>query len=240
MALPITTKTDYKGKIRISTAKGTQLDEYITEYERKYLKMLLNVECYNDIKDTDPLPQKYLDLINGVQYTNDNGDLVDFEGLKKILLRFIYAEYVSDNFQTSIGGNVSSINENSTVLKGGNTVIIAQRYNEAIDRLCGLYEFLDDKEEFNQYIVTSTQVLGVYTLGVSSTEYLSNGDTITLKGDITGTPFEKDYVVSNVVENISFDINEAGGYAFGSTNIFANYNPFFDVCPIKPKYISII
>lgn len=232
MALPITTKTDYKGKIRISTAKGTQLDEYITEYERKYLKMLLNVECYNDIKDTDPLAQKYLDLINGVQYTNDNGDLVDFEGLKKILLRFIYAEYVSDNFQTSIGGNVSSINENSSVLKGGNTTIIAQRYNEAIDRLYGLYEFLDNKEELSQ-LVTSRSGIGTVTISVNSTEYLNVGSIVTI--------LDYDYTVLSVVENVSFDVDESANTIPPlSPTDKVYYNPFFEVCTIKPKYISII
>ena len=131
MSLPITVKADYKGKVRISTQKGSQLEEYITEYEREYLTKLINVEVYNDIKDTaDPLPQKYLDLINGVQYTDDNGDLIDYKGAKDMLLRFIYAEYNADNFQTSIGGNVRSVNENSTVLNAENYVIVKQRYNE--------------------------------------------------------------------------------------------------------------
>lgn len=232
MALPITIPADYKGKIRVSTSKGTQFDEYITEYERKYLKMLLNVECYNDIKDTDPLAQKYLDLINGVQYTNDNGDLVDFEGLKKILLRFIYSEYVSDNFQTSIGGNVSSINENSTVLKGGNTVIVAQRYNEAVDRLCGLYEFLCEYEDMSQLIDNVVLVGTTYTLSVSSTKYLYNGDTITLLG--------VDYTVSNLVEDVSFDIESVAPIVFMGNDIHYTYKPFYEVCPVKLKYTSVI
>ena len=230
MALPITIKTDYKGKIRISTAKGTQLDEYITEYERKYLKMLLNVECYNDIKDTDPLSQKYLDLINGVQYTNDNGDLVDFEGLKKILLRFIYAEYVSDNFQTSIGGNVSSINENSTVLKAGNTTIISQRYNEAVDRLCGLYEFLEEHKLYNPEITQANSNGTTTVVSVASTKYLYDGDTVTIN--------DVDYVVSNVVTDVSFDV--LAGFFVVNAGDDLKYKPFFEVCPIKPKYISII
>jgi hypothetical protein len=227
MSLPITTKTDYKGRIRISTSKGTQLDEYITEYERYYLTKLINVEVYNDIKDTDPLPQKYLDLINGVQYTDDNGDLIDYRGFKELLLRFIYAKYTADNFQTSVGGNVRSVNENSDVLTAGTQVIAAQRYNEGVDFYEGVYKFLKEHEELEQ-LVTSRTGTGIVTIGVDSTKYINAGSIVTIRG--------YDYTVISVVTDTSFDVDESAQTIpnLDPTDT-VTYNPFYE---FKYKYIN--
>jgi len=231
MALPITVKADYKGRLRISTSKGSQLEEYITEYEHYYLKTLINVEVYNDVKALNPLSQKYLDLINGVQYTNSFGNLVDFEGFKQVLLRLIYARYNSDNFQTSIGGNVRSVNENSDVLTAGNTVIIGQRYNEAVNRYKdGVWSFLDEHKDLELTVDSSSEVATLYTLGVSSTKYLSDGDTITILGT--------DYTISNLVADTSFDITDTTGKDFTGETI--KYKPFYEVCYKYIEYLGLI
>jgi hypothetical protein len=230
MALPITVKADYKGRLRISTSKGSQLEEYITEYEHFYLKTLINVEVYNDVKALNPLPQKYLDLINGVQYTNSFGNLVDFEGFKQVLLRLIYARYNADNFQTSIGGNVRSVNENSDVLTAGNTVIIAQRYNEAVNRYKkGVWGFLDEHKDLSQTITGSFSGGGFTTYTIDSTKYLSNGDTVTILGT--------EYTITNVITDTSFDITGISDDFTGET---IKYKPFYEVCYKYIEYLGLI
>jgi hypothetical protein len=231
MALPITIKSDYIGKVRVSTAKGSQFEQYITEYESKYIKLLTNSEVFRDIRDkADPLPQKYLDLINGVDYTDDCGDLVIFDGLKQMLLLFVYAQYNQDNFQTSIGGNVRSVNENSTVLTADNTAIIVQRYNDGVrlyrDELC---QFLEEHEDLELTITSSVDNTGTYTLNVASTKYLSDGDLVTIN--------DVDYTISNTVLDTSFDItNATGGLDF--TADIVKYKPYYEFCPKHIPYSS--
>jgi hypothetical protein len=222
MALPITTASDYTGKVRISTSKGTQFSEYITEYERKYLRLVLGDECYNDIKTaTNPLAQKYLDLFNGVNYTNTSGDFIAFQGFKESLIRFVYSEYNTDSFQTSIGGNVKSVNENSTLLTSGNTILLAQRFNEGVIKYIDeTYPFLLENEELSLTPTNSISGGAVSTIEVPSTKYLSDGDTVTILGI--------DYTISTVVTDTSFVITtaEATGYFAG---LAVTYNPFYEV-----------
>ena len=231
MALPITVKADYKGRIRISTQKGSQLDEYITEFEKVYIKQFFNDDIYVDIKDTDPLPQKYLDLINGVEYTDSDGDLVDYEGFKDALLRLIYAKYMSDNFQTSIAGNVRSLNENSDVLTAGNTVIIALRYNEAIRKYrSGVVKFLEEHKVYTPDITQTGSDGTTTTVSVASTKYLSDGDTVTIEG--------VDYVVSNVVTDVSFDV--LAGFFVVNAGDYLIYEPFYGVNYKNISYLGVI
>jgi hypothetical protein len=223
MALPITTKEDYIGHLQVSTSKSTNLDFYIADLEPEYLKLLTNNNVYSDINSiVGTLPQKYLDLINGVEYTDSNSDLQIFQGIKPLLLRFIYAKYNQDNFQTSIGGNVRSSNENSTVLTAENTSIVIQRYNEAVS----LYRdevvcFLEEYEILNPSITQTGTTAGVTTVSVASTKYLSDGDTVTINN--------VDYVVSDVVTDVSFDVIAASFVVNAGDKL--TYKPFFEFCP---------
>lgn len=232
MSLPITTKEDYKGRVRISTQKGSQFDEYIAYFERYYLKTLINVETYNGIKDNDPLQQKYIDLIDGVQYVDDCGDLIDFEGLKPVLLRFIYSKYNSDNFQTSIGGNVSSSNENSSVLKAENTIIVAQRYNEAVDMYKNdVYKFLKEFECIEKSIENDIQGAGFHIIFVDETKYIYTGDKVTIDNT--------EYNVIDVPNSTEIHINYIGTSGdFNGKNV--SWKPFGEIDCKYIKYTGII
>ena len=223
MALPITTGSDYTGKVRISTSKGSKFAAYITEYERKYLRLVLGDECYNDINTyVNPLPQKYLDLFNGITYTNTSGDFVAFQGFKESILRFIYAEYNTDNFQTSVGGNVKSINENSTLLSSGNTILLAQRFNEAVIKYIDeTFPFLLEYEDMSEVLLTSTQGSGIVTFTVASTKYLNDGSIVTV--------FGVDYVISSVIADTSFVVTSANPIIIDGSTDSATYKPFYDV-----------
>jgi hypothetical protein len=232
MALPITTNTDYTGHLEISTSRSSNLTTYITDLEPKYLKLLTNNNVYSEINSiVGTLPQKYLDLINGVEYTDSSNDLQIFQGIKPLLLRFIYAKYNQDNFQTSIGGNVRSSNENSTVLTAENTSIVIQRYNEAVS----LYRdevvcFLEEYEEISQTVTSLTANGTTSTLNIPSTKYLSDGDTVTIKG--------VDYIVSNLVEDVSITITV--GFDIVLVDDIVKWKPFYDFCPKNIPFSSII
>ena len=87
MSLPILTPADFTGVLAISqnSFKEEKLQEYITTYESKYLRELLSEEAYRDIRDQSPLDQKYIDLINGVDWVDDDGDQRNSRGLKEQL-----------------------------------------------------------------------------------------------------------------------------------------------------------
>jgi hypothetical protein len=222
MALPITTAADYTGFMRVSTSKSSQLDEYITEFERKYLREIVGDEAYNDILTQNPLDTKYTDLIDGVNYTDENGDFVAYQGLKRALIRFVYAHFVTDNFQTSIGGNVRSVNENSSTLELSNTQIVYKRFNDAVTIYCNeVLKFLWEHDELSEEIITSVQGVGIYTFTVASTKYLADGDTITVLG--------KDYTVSNLIADTSFEITESDTIVFGGLGIEYTYKPFYEI-----------
>lgn len=232
MALPITNNLDYIGHLRVSTSKSSQLDEYIAEYEQEYIKLLTNNRVYSDIKTlANPLPQKYLDLINGVDYTDSCGDFQVFQGIKPLLTRFVYYSYNADNFQTSIGGNVRSSNENSNVLTAENTSIVVKRYNEAVrlyrDEVC---LFLEEHEELSQLMTASTQGAGIVTIGLSSTKYLSDGNVVTI--------FGIDYVISNLVTDTSFEVASIDPIIIDGSTDKVTYKPYYDFCPKHIPFTS--
>jgi hypothetical protein len=233
MALPITIPADYKGNVRISTSKGTQFNDYVTEYEEYFIKLLLGDEIYRDIKDAVTLPQKYIDLIDGLQYTNDNGKFVDYVGFKRVLLGLVYAKYNSDNFQTSIGGNVVSLNENSSLLTSGNMVVIAKRYNSSIlEYRYGVWHFLNEYKDMSQ-VVTNRAGIGTVVIDVSSTKYINVGSIVTIVGN--------DYTVLSVVEDVSFTVDESTHTIrpLDSTDL-VTYKPFYDICYKHVQYLSTI
>lgn len=232
MALPITISSDYTGSLRVSTSKSTQFDIYIEENEPKYIKLLTNNDVFKDIRDlSNPLPQKYLDLINGVDYTDSCGDLQIFQGLKLIIKNFVYAQYNEDNFQTSIGGNVRSINENSDVLTADNTLIITKRYNDAVrlyrDELC---LFLEEHEELSQVLTNSTHGAGINNFTLNSTKYLSDGCIVTI--------FGIDYVINNVILDTSFDVFSDNPIVIDGSTDLVTYKPFYEFCPKNIPYTS--
>lgn len=62
-----------------------------TEIENGDLKDLLGASFLLDIQKT---PLSYTDLLDGLEYTNCNDDLVKFEGIRYQLAYMIYSEYI--------------------------------------------------------------------------------------------------------------------------------------------------
>lgn len=95
---------------------GSILDAYINRFEPKILTKLLGYQLYKEFEvgfNAATPEQKWLDLANGADYTNDV--LKRFDGLKLVSIAYVYYMYTKENkgHGTSIGIKLID-SENST------------------------------------------------------------------------------------------------------------------------------
>jgi hypothetical protein len=114
-----------------------KLDSFICKYQNIYLKKGLGISLYNDFKkglETDPIEEKWVNLINGSIYTTDTGVMYEFVGLKEMLCYFVYYEYKWNeiSFTTSIGEK--TINSSSTTTSNyGQIIKCIESYNKGVN-----------------------------------------------------------------------------------------------------------
>lgn len=123
----ITKASDYKGMVHLVIDKLSEdmFNEFAFEIEKEVLRgdgycnsgLIGDQEYIKLIADLDtnnlPTSQKYIDLINGKNYTN-SGDNTGFIGLRKMLTYFVYSAWIKDNmFQESDLGTIQTKGENS-------------------------------------------------------------------------------------------------------------------------------
>jgi len=112
------------------------LQDYIDKYEKKYLVQLLGADLYGEfMADINlgggiPTEQRFTDIFDPFEI-DYNLEIIYSEGMKEMLIGFIYFEYVKDltNQITSIG-NVVPKGENSENPKTLYSMMY-NRYNEA-------------------------------------------------------------------------------------------------------------
>lgn len=132
--------SDFKGEyaITMDAFSGIHLQKFIDTFELKYLIDMLGVtlgsNLYADITTafTPPTNTFYLYIFNSFSY-DENNNQIKSEGIKKMLIGFIYFEYV--RFQKSKNtatGNVNGNNEVSIPAMWGETGIYVN-YNNSID-----------------------------------------------------------------------------------------------------------
>lgn len=152
--MAITQKTDFTGQYKVSKTNANliELDVYIAKFEEFYLQRLLGAELFAlFIADlTTPTPQvpqtaRFLNIFN--KFVNDDDDLLRrSEGMKQMLVQFIYFEFVRDSsvFKTSAGVVQNNIEvSTSTPYTGFNLV---QAYNEAIQNFKEIQFFIFDND----------------------------------------------------------------------------------------------
>jgi hypothetical protein len=220
--MAITQASDFVGEVNIAQNKFTvgDLNEYIERIEEKQLKCLLGDTLYllfkadsfgNDASSRD----RYKELLNGLQYTDPKDDefIVDYVGLKRMLRLFIYSEYLPEQvYQNTIVGEVEGSSRNAfntTIAKVNDTAEDRQR--KGVDLYDSAQKFICDNNE-KEYTPSSIidQTGNVYLVSVSTTKYIQDGDTVSING--------KDYVVSNLITDTSFEITETSGTVFPASS----------------------
>lgn len=142
--------TDFTGEYKIATDVYNSIDTYITKYEKNILLHLLGADLYDlFIADlTAPTPQTpqtaiYTAIFNPFQL-DDGGLIVISEGIKTMLIQYIYFFILRDNLNIKTPtGTVNMQNENSTAAKftGFN---LEESYNDSIDNFDAIQWFIND------------------------------------------------------------------------------------------------
>lgn len=154
----IVINSEFVGKyaLNLNQYNIDKIDLYIEKYEKYYLSHMLGAELYAlFIADLDvnnePQTPIYENIFNS--FIRDYNSTVSISnGIKEMLLGFIYYEILSDLIvnQTSIGGTKPK-NENSTVM--GKNTSITTRFNEAVDTCkaiqCYILDNIVDYTTFN-------------------------------------------------------------------------------------------
>jgi hypothetical protein len=119
----------------VGITNQTDLDFYIVEYERELLLNALGIVLYESLQiqlaklpfavDTDPpsletAPQRWIDLVEGVTYTNPSSVVKRWEGLRgankqSLVASFVYTKYLRNYNETfATTGVVRNDSKNAT------------------------------------------------------------------------------------------------------------------------------
>ena len=166
--MAITLTSDYKGQYKIPSNCYTELSTYITKYERLYLLDLLGAELYDlfiaDLDGSTPqVPQtaRFISLFDAFN-VDESLCIVSSEGIKKMLIQFIYFEYMRDSsFKQTVSGVTNIKSQVATVepYKGWN---LEQAYNEGVCNYNAIQWYICDNSTV--YPEENTQHKGIITL----------------------------------------------------------------------------
>jgi len=203
MALPSITYQDFTGLFRISQAQVLRpdLEAFISEKYATFVREIIGDQAYIEIRDESPLiKQKWLDLFNGSDYFNNCTDKMETQrGLKRVVLGVIYFYWMRDSGVVNTPtGNQRNKNSNSNNVNGG--VFARNRYNTVIREMSEeIYPFIENYSNVDGFVESSIDLgANEYTINVSDTTYLYEGDTVKIDNI--------SYSISNLIDNTSFDI----------------------------------
>lgn len=150
--------TDFTGKYAIPQNSFSDLDSFIDKYEKSYLQDLLGAAlCVLfladlDILDTAPTNPIYTKIFAAFA-EDSNGLVIKSEGMKVMLLGFIYWEWVREQkVKQTIGGAVVNSSEVSREASGVESNTFS-RYNAGIETYTAIQwwiiEHSSDYPDFN-------------------------------------------------------------------------------------------
>jgi hypothetical protein len=114
------TKSDFTGVYALATSISDKITPYIAEYEEKYLRELLGASLFTlfkaDVSSYVPATAKYVTIFNEIN-SDEFSFLLHSDGMKKMVLGFIYYEYITgttvQHTNTGLVANVNEISLNS-------------------------------------------------------------------------------------------------------------------------------
>lgn len=145
---------------RQTLAVGEVLDWFITKYEDQFLKEVFGYELYKAFKEglqDDPVEDKWLDLVEGKEYTDRADKLKYWRGLtctqsgdvdvySSPIACYVYYWFIRNNHtQTASMGEVKAKTENATSHNPAFKMVRA--WNEMAQSVCELVDFLESNKE---------------------------------------------------------------------------------------------
>ena len=135
--MAVITTADFTGEISVSLNEinTANFQTYIDRVMPRILRNLMGDKLYNlylaDLDGNgDPQTQKYIDLIDGVTYTDYDGFEVIYEGMKRCLRYFIYADYKINMYRDTGAGTKKLEGSNSENATWFNISNESNRFND--------------------------------------------------------------------------------------------------------------
>ncbi len=162
----IINESDFVGDYKVATNSYTDLASYITKYEERYLRELLGATLFNLFKADKENPSQdliYVAIEDEFAEDNSNDSIIEWrpnieslivsEGMKVMLLGFIYWEYTrKSTIKPTVAGIVVGDPSNSTNASLENSALY-DRYNNSVRTYQAIQWFImeneDDYPDFN-------------------------------------------------------------------------------------------
>lgn len=151
--MSIVLSSDFEnGEYKITTdfKKAAEIDVFIDKYEEFYLVRLLGADLFDlfiaDLNGATPQVPQTTPFTNIFEpfHTDDNSCLRISEGIKVMLIQFIYFHVVREGtYKKTTEGVVRSSSENSINL-AYNGYNLIEAYNEGIKNYCEIQWFIED------------------------------------------------------------------------------------------------
>jgi hypothetical protein len=151
-------KSYFVGELNIpgagDEAVEDRLNYFIKIYEPELLRTLVGYELFKAFMAGYKTEQKYKDLLNGKEYTDSNGKLQKWDGLRiidgsmklSLVANYIYWFWQKDQFTLSSGvGEVKPKAKNAVSDSPANKMIAA--WNKIQPWVCDLFTFLKENSD---------------------------------------------------------------------------------------------
>lgn len=161
----ITDKTKLIGLLKTEASNlGTYLDNIINQKEPELLEDWFGYSIKKDLLSASPSTEAQA-LIDGFEYTDDNGDLQYLTGLSDVLPYFIYYYVVRDKQTSGTNvGQVSALAEN--VQKVTPLQKLATNYNRGCDLINEMIWYVNDNDDTYTDVVYNGYVSYISKLGI--------------------------------------------------------------------------
>jgi hypothetical protein len=213
------------------------------ETQNDVAKRILGDKLYNsfstdfDAGSGTPTEQKWIDFLNGVTWDEvvNEDDLTqnithNSEGIKKAWDYFVYYEWLQTvSYTSTFTGKKTNNSINGVPLTRVDLNIESQnRYNKGAKLYKTVLDFLCYYEDYKvDYTSIVESPSGTYTVSLTDTKYLKNGDKITVDA--------VDYTCAGLITDTSFTFTATTGLTF--SNDFVKWFPFENVALGKKKEI---
>jgi hypothetical protein len=136
---------DFTGTYEISQTGFSKLDDYIARFERTYLNRILGYDLATlfiaSLTNQVPTTPIYQTIFNSMIYRYCNIEF-ESEGLKSILLNFIFFEYMrNEKTSPNANGMIEAQNEVSAPAFVGN---LYNKYNDAVKSMSTIQLYIHD------------------------------------------------------------------------------------------------